>query len=212
MKNIIFDFGNVLLNIDMKRILHGFEAVVGSDADQLMQTLTQKQIFTSYETGGIETTEFLAQIAAADPQGRLNATKITEIWNSIFIGMPAHRFQMLTTLRKTYKVFLLSNINELHLDWITSYMHETHQIQDFEQRYFDGVFYSHLVRMRKPNFDIYEYLLSDTEIKAEESCFFDDLPENIAAAQALGITGYWHDPSREISEHLESLGLLEVSE
>jgi glucose-1-phosphatase len=205
-KNIIFDFGNVLLNIDMARIKHGLEQVIGASADQLMQSPMAKQIFRLYETGGISTDEFLQQICAIDTSGRLTPTQVQLAWNSIFIGMPTHRFEMLLQLRKQSKVYLLSNINDLHLRWITDYMAREHNITDFEQSYFDGVYYSHLVRMRKPNADIYEYLLADTNAIPEECIFFDDLPENIAASQALGIVGHWHDPQRDIKEHVEALG------
>jgi glucose-1-phosphatase len=208
MKNIIFDFGNVLLNIDMDRFSAGMRVLLGDDTEPILKKLTAKQIFTLYETGGLKTDEFLAQIVAADPKGRLQPETVKEAWNSIFIGMPSHRFDMLLQLGRKYKVFLLSNINELHLEWIEEYLLTTHKMFGFEHHYFDGVYYSHLIRMRKPDNNIFASVLADAELKPEETCFFDDLPENIAAAQALGITGYWHDPKREIREHLETLGLM----
>jgi glucose-1-phosphatase len=161
-----------------------------------------------YETGGISTDEFLAQLAQADPTQTLTTDLVKSIWISIFIGMPHERFGVLLSLRQRYSVFLLSNINALHLDWITDYLANTHQVHDFEARYFDGVYYSHLIRLRKPDADIYTYMLADAELKPEETVFFDDLPENIAAAQQAGITGYWHDPQRMIEEHLQAVGLI----
>jgi glucose-1-phosphatase len=139
----------------------------------------------------------------------LTPQQIEKIWNSIFIGMPAHRFDLLLQLRKKYQVFLLSNINDLHLRYIEDYLAKTYGIHDFEQWYFDGVFYSHLVRMRKPDEGIYQYLLTDAQIEPEQAAFFDDLPENIQAAQSLGIQGHLHNPTREILEHVTTLGYLQ---
>lgn len=122
--------------------------------------------------------------------------------------MPEHRFQMLLALRQKYRVFLLSNINDLHLTWITAYLHEQYGITDFEQRYFDGVYYSHFVRMRKPDREIYEFMLADADLKPEESVFFDDLVPNIEMARACGISGIVHDPKIDITVEVKRLGLL----
>ena len=170
-KNIIFDFGNVLLNIDMSRIRTGFEKVLGAETERLSENLQKRSVFTLYETGGLSTDEFLEQICYADASGRLSPESVKKIWNSIFIGMQKERFDMLLKLRTSYRVFLLSNINDLHLNWIQEYMRETHEIHDFERRFFDGVYYSHFVRMRKPNQDIYSFMLDDADMKPEESIF-----------------------------------------
>jgi glucose-1-phosphatase len=174
-----------------------------------VQELQHRGILHGYETGGLTTSEFLAQMSSVAGSPLLTPQQIEKIWNSIFIGMPAHRFDLLLQLRKKYQVFLLSNINDLHLRYIEDYLAKTYGIHDFEQRYFDGVFYSHLVRMRKPDEGIYQYLLTDAQIEPEQAAFFDDLPENIQAAQSLGIQGHLHNPTREILEHVTTLGYLQ---
>lgn len=210
LKNIIFDFGNVLLNINMVEFKYALQKLIGvAETDQLLLSLDQRNVFKLYETGGLNTQELFEQIRYHAPRHvHLSDAELEDAWNSIFIGMPPHRFEMLLELRKRYRVFLLSNINEMHLDWITAYMQREYQITDFEQRHFEAVYYSHLIRLRKPDASIYEYVLADADLKPEETVFFDDLPENIAAADALGIRGQWHDPQREIKEHLTTLGLL----
>lgn len=206
-KNVIFDFGNVLFDLDLPQIFKRFEQLMGHRYESVMHTLRANRVFERYETGDLDTEHFLAQIVSHMDVG-LSPEQVKEAWNAIFLQMPAHRFELLLALRQRYKVFLLSNINDLHLNWIEAYMTREHGIYDFETRYFDKVYYSHLIRLRKPERDIYEYVLRDANLNAQESIFFDDLPENVAAAAATGITGVWHEPGTEITAHCRKLGLM----
>ena len=79
-----------------------------------------------------------------------------------------------------------------------------HGLSDFESRYFDAVYYSHLIRLRKPERDIYEYVLADADILPGETLFIDDLEENIAGAAELGIRGIVKTPDRDIIDILSA--------
>lgn len=76
-------------------------------------------------------------------------------------------------------MFLLSNINDLHERWIADYMTREHGIFDYENKYFDGIYFSHLIRLRKPDREYFEYVLADAQLKPEECIFFDDLAINV---------------------------------
>jgi glucose-1-phosphatase len=203
-KNIIFDFGNVLLDLNLPNIEKGMRALFGEHYEAAGQQLRKNNIFQLYETGGISSEEFVDAIRLSAPPYP-EAQQVIDVWNSIFIGMPKERFDMLLELRKRYKVFMLSNINELHANWIDDYMERAHGISGFQHIYFDGVYYSHLIRLRKPDIDAYEYVLNDAEIKPEDSVFVDDLPENIAAAEKAGIRGLWHAPGSDILQRMAPL-------
>ncbi len=196
-QNIVFDFGNVLFDLDLPSIGREIQKLVGMRYEVVYRQLRQNKVFELYETGGLSTGEFIDAIRFAG-DATLSSEQITAAWNSIFIGMPRERFDALLQLRRQYKVFLLSNINDLHATWIDAYMLREHGISDFQTRYFDGVYYSHLIRLRKPNADIYEYLLADAELAPEETVFIDDLEENIAAAERLGIRGVLKTPELDI--------------
>ncbi len=200
-KNIIFDFGNVLFDLDLPAIERNLRPLFAGNFEHALEKLRRARVFELYETGGISTGEFVDSIcnAVSPPLAEADAVAV---WNSIFVEMPRHRFDMLHRLRQQYKVFLLSNINELHERWIADYMPRAHGIHDYESRYFDGVYFSHLIRLRKPDPAMYEYVLADAELAPEECLFFDDLPENIAAAEALGIRGCLHPVGSEIEEHV----------
>lgn len=202
-KNIIFDFGNVIFDIDMPSIERELRAAAGEKFDAARDKLLKDNLFNLYETGGLSTEEFVAAIRfAVEPP--LAEAQVVGAWNSIFRQLPAHRLEMLLRLRERgFGVFLLSNINDLHERWIADHLLREHGIADFEARFFDAVYYSHLIRLRKPSREIFEYVLADAEILPEETLFFDDLPENVEAAKRLGIKGIVHPLGTEIAEVIE---------
>ncbi len=202
-KNLLFDFGNVLFDIDLPSIDRHLQQLAGQQYPAAREQLLRDGIFDLYETGGLSTADFLDAVRLA-VQPPLPAEQVQMAWNSIFIGMPAPRFEILLRLRQRYKVFLLSNINALHEQWIAGYIVREHGIQDYESRYFDGVYFSHLIRLRKPNREIYEYVLADAELRPEETVFFDDMEINVLAAEQVGIHGVWHTPGSDILERMRA--------
>ncbi|MEQ1746494.1 MAG: HAD family phosphatase [Saprospiraceae bacterium] len=196
-KNIIFDFGNVLFDLDLGATERVLRQLLGGRFGPAQEKLLASDVFRLYEVGGISTEEFVdALYQAAHPL--LSAEQAVAAWNAIFIGMPRERFDMLLRLRQRYQVFLLSNINDLHANWIDAYMAREHGLTDFQLRYFDGVYYSHLVRLRKPDRDIYEYVLADAELLPGETVFIDDLEPNVQAAREVGIRGILKKPDTDI--------------
>lgn len=208
-RNLIFDFGNVLFDLDIDKIPQNFSRLLGQQYPAALAHLHHHRIFDLYETGGLSTPDFVETLRyAADPP--LTEAQVVEVWNSIFLGMPSRRFEMLLQLRQRYNVFLLSNINDLHERWIADYMAREHHIRDFEATYFDGVYYSHLIRLRKPNREIYEYVLADAELVPEECVFFDDMAINVEAARQVGIRAIHHEVGSDIGERCRELGFLNI--
>jgi putative hydrolase of the HAD superfamily len=204
--NLIFDFGNVLFDLDLPAFERDMKRFAGeSSYTTAKEKLLKERVFELYETGGMSSEEFVDRISRSSG---VSPEQVIEAWNAIFLDFPRHRLDMLLELRKNHQVFLLSNINPMHEAWVADYMDRKYGLRDYESLHFDGVYFSHLIRLRKPTREIYEYVLADAELKPESCMFFDDLPENVAAAQALGIQGIWHDPQTEIAERMRSLGLL----
>lgn len=198
-KNIVFDFGNVLFDLDLPSIERELRAAAGENFEVGQAKLLKDKVFDLYETGGLTTDEFVDAVRfAVEPP--LTEAQVVAAWNSIFKQLPAHRLEMLLRLRQRYNVFLLSNINDLHERWINDYLRREHGITDFEARFFDAVYYSHLVRLRKPGREIFEYALADAEMVPEETLFFDDLPDNVATANQLGIKAILHPVGTEIAD------------
>ncbi|MFN0176272.1 MAG: HAD family hydrolase [Saprospiraceae bacterium] len=206
-QNIIFDFGNVLFDLDLAAFEREMKNLWGENFSIAKEKLLRERVFELYETGGLSTSEFVEKLSRAS-EIPLRPEQIIAAWNAIFIGMPQHRFELLLRLRQRYKVFLLSNINDLHERWIADYMLREHGLPDYESLHFDGVYFSHLIRLRKPMPEVFEYVLADAEMLAAQTVFFDDLPENVEAARRVGIQGVWHEPGTEIGERLVEMQLL----
>lgn len=198
-KNILFDFGNVLLDIDLTRIETNLKPLFGSHFEAARTFFQKENLFELLETGGISTDEFLEKSSSCSPVF-VEKQAVVAAWNSIFIGMSARRFEMLLRLRRHGGLFMLSNINPIHEAWIDEYIRREHGFGDWQARFFDNVYYSHLIRLRKPTSEAFEYVVADAEIEPRETLFIDDLPENIEAARQLGFQTRLHPVGSEIAD------------
>jgi glucose-1-phosphatase len=200
-RNLLFDFGNVLIDIDVPGAIEQLKSLVKKDnAEQVFQEALLK-----YETGKISTDIFInTLLSQCGPN--VQALDIIEAWNSMLIGIPEYRLEMLTMLRPNYNLYLLSNTNELHIEWITRYLHRRHGIHDFEKRFFDGVYYSHLVKDRKPNPSIFQHVMTDALLTPSLTLFMDDVQENLDAANQLGFGTHLVKEKEDIAEFLKVEG------
>lgn len=204
-KNILFDFGNVLFDLDLSATERAFRSMAGDAAiDAAWIRLRKDKTLESYETGHIDTPRFIDALRhSVSPP--LSPQQIVEAWNAIFVAMPLRRFQWLERLRKQYRVYMLSNINELHAAWIDAYLKREHGIENFQKTYFDRVYYSHLIGLRKPDAAAFEFVAQDAGIDPSETLFIDDLAVNIAAAEALGFQIMLHPVGEEITDRMAYL-------
>jgi glucose-1-phosphatase len=196
-KNLIFDLGNVIIDLDIPRTEAAFETMLGENYKRSLQQLQVQHIFEQYETGKVSEDTFISTLQQSTSQV-VSSEDIKTAWNAMLLSIPPQRFAMLLQLKERYNVFLLSNTNKTHLDWVYKYLIETHQITDFESTYFHKAYYSHLIHLRKPNVDIYEYVLRDANILASESVFIDDVAANIEGAQLAGLNTIHHEVGAEI--------------
>jgi glucose-1-phosphatase len=202
-KNIIFDLGNVLMDLDFYKVNTAFQELVGADFYQLVDSEETKNIFLQFEIGHYSEESFinaLQRLSPKVPDGR----KVIEAWNTLLVGIPPQRLEMLTILKeKGYQLYLLSNTNSLHIQWLNKYMKDTYDIEGFDQRFFVKSYYSYLINMRKPNQEIFEFVLADAFIKAEETLFIDDTKTYTLSAQKLGIATIHHNSAFDITEVMQ---------
>lgn len=188
-KTIIFDFGDVFINLDkegaMQNALELFE----------METLSEDLIAvnTLYEQGLMSTEEFVTFYTENFP--KLTKKEIIEAWNYIICDFPPKRLDFITQLAKDkkYNLILLSNTNELHIDCIKE---QVSFYQDFKSC-FNNFYLSHEIMLRKPNADIFKFVLNKNNLKAEDCLFIDDTKENTDAAAKLGINVWNNNPKTE---------------
>jgi len=178
-KNIILDFGDIFINLDKpatarEMMKFGFTGI----------TPELDTLFKEYEMGLVTSEEFLAFTGRLFP----NATRhnLIDAWNAILLDFPDERLEFLEALaaEKRYRLFLLSNTNEIHIENERQKMGE--KFIRFE-RAFEGFYLSYEMGKRKPNSDIFQQVLDENQLLPEETFFVDDTKENTDAAAQLGI-------------------------
>ncbi|CAM1333189.1 HAD-IA family hydrolase [Tenacibaculum aestuariivivum] len=189
-KNIVFDFGDIFINLD-KQATYKEMAKLG------VTNITDDMILTyhKYEMGLISTNEFVSFYKNKFP--KLNSKNLINAWNAILLDFPLHRFTFLKELAASnnYRLFLLSNTNDLHISWIQNNW-GADLYKEFKNC-FEQFYLSHEINFRKPNANIYEFVLTENNLKASETFFIDDLKENTDTAKNLGVQVWNLIPGKE---------------
>lgn len=178
-KTLIFDFGDVFINLDkqgaMQNALNLFR-LEAFEEDMLSTNML-------YETGNISTTEFIEFYLRKFPD--LNEKQVVEAWNYILKDFPKYRFDFLKDLAKSrnYNLILLSNTNDMHIDFIKS---NVNYYEDFKSC-FNKFYLSQEIHLRKPNPEIFKFVLQENNLNAKECLFIDDTIENTKTAEAMGL-------------------------
>lgn len=188
-KTIIFDFGNVFINLDIEGAAkYAFETL---EIDSFSEEITA---FNSlYEQGLISTDEFLEFYSENFP--KLSKEDLVYTWNYMLKHFPKQRLEFIKTLKASakYKLILLSNTNELHIDSIK----ESISFYNEFKNCFDKFYLSHEINLRKPNADIFQFVLNENNLNAEECLFVDDNKDNIETANTLNFNTWHINPETE---------------
>ena len=184
LKNILFDMGNVLFSIDYKKTEDAFEALGYNNFSQMYSQFTADDLFEKLETGKITTEEFYKKMISFHT-GVVNEIQITTAWNSMLLHWRLESLAFLKILAKKYKLYLLSNTNEIHLTAVNNLLKQAIG-KDAIDDLFTHAYYSHKINLRKPNTDIFEFIAKDAGINPQETLFIDDLENNIETAASLG--------------------------
>ncbi|OUR95117.1 haloacid dehalogenase [Flavobacteriales bacterium 34_180_T64] len=188
-KTLIFDFGDVFINLDkqgaMQTALNLFEF------DEFPEELLA--VNSLYEQGLLTTREFLESYTDNFPEH--SEQDIIKTWNCILKDFPIHRLEFIQQLAKEnkYKLILLSNTNTLHIDWIIEHVPF---YNDFKAA-FNAFYLSHEIHLRKPDREIFDFVLKENSLLPEETLFIDDTEENIIAAKTMRIHTWQIDPITE---------------
>ncbi len=185
-KNIIFDYGNVIFSIDFARVQQSFKALGISNVDEFFGHLQQDPIFDAFDRGQINAAQFRERIREKANNPDLTDDEIDAAWNSILVGIAEGNHDLLLKLKDKYRTFLLSNINEIHYDFILKYLKKDFGFEN-NDHLFEKIYYSHFTGKRKPEIAIFEQVLHENNLNPTETLFIDDSPQHLAAAQTLGI-------------------------
>lgn len=178
-KNIIFDFGDIFINLDKEATYRAMATLGVTEISQEMM-----RVYYRYEKGLMTTDAFIGFFYE---KFNIPKEKLIDAWNAILLDFPQKRLDFLKSLAnsKKYRLFLLSNTNDLHISWVQNSLGD--QFYTEFKNSFEKFYLSHEINFRKPDVEIYEFVLEENNLIANETLFVDDLKENTEAAKTLGI-------------------------
>lgn len=182
-KAIIFDLGAVILNINYQNTIDEFTKLGVNNAATFYSKKVQTNLFNQIETGMISSNEFLKALQKKTKNANIN--QVEKAWNAMLLDLPEERIQLIEKLKNNYSIYLLSNTNAIHIDAIKKQLGKRKWLAFC--KLFDKMYLSHELGLRKPDVKIFEYILNEQKLKAEEVFFIDDSPQHIASAKKIGI-------------------------
>lgn len=196
-KNIIFDLGGVLLNIEPKKTIEAFGALGMEQLIGDKGLSYDHDIFYQMEQGQVTPDEFrdgIRQLISAN----ISSQEIDAAWTAMLLDFPAIRVELLRQLRKEFKIFLFSNTNSIHVEKYHSNFRNQHGFE--VSTLFEKDFYSNEIGFRKPTSESFQEIIRLSGINPSESLFIDDSLQNVEAAMASGLQGFWLQPGQKIEE------------
>ena len=185
-KTLIFDLGGVILDLSVAHTLDSFADLSKMPREKVHDLYLSAPGFLDYEKGAIDDRTFrdfvrkTYAISAADQD-------IDQAWNAMLRGIPAQKLDLLTRLQSEFQVFLLSNTNAIHIQHINEVILPGGKENRTLDSYFHKAYYSHRMRKRKPDAEIFEQVIEENNLLPEQTLFLDDYAINIEGAKAVGI-------------------------
>ena len=196
-KNIVFDLGGVLLNIDPKKTIDAFGKL---GMDQLVGDhglSYDHDIFYQMEQGKITPEEFRNGVRKLLPV-EVSDQEIDDAWTAMLLDFPVIRVDLVKNLRKEFKIYLFSNTNAIHVEKYHTNFRNQHGFE--VSTLFEKDFYSNELGFRKPSPESFQEIIRLSGINPEESLFIDDSLPNVEASIASGLNGFWLEPGQKVEE------------
>ena len=207
-KNIIFDYGNVIFEIDFRIAQNAFAQLGIPDIETFFGHKGHDNLFSELETGAITAAQFRDGIRNAAQNPTLTDEEIDAAWNSLLIGVPENVHDILLKVKDKYRTFLLSNTNEIHYNYILKYLKKEFEVEN-NDHLFEKAYYSQLMKLRKPHVEIFEQVLKENSLIAEETLFIDDSPQHLVGAKQAGMhTLLMTENPKYLDKFLEKNGIL----
>lgn len=206
-KNIVFDYGGVIIDLDFDATRRAFEAM-GIHFPDILQKLKASDIFYQLDVGSISPEAFIShlQTEAHQLSGQwIKPEDIIKGWNAMLGRIPATRLTMLKEVAQHYRIFMLSNTNSIHIEAVDKYLYQAYNLQSIKP-FFEKAYYSFEIGMRKPGEEIYQWVARDANLNPTETLFIDDAPANLEAPNTLG----WHTHFLDLAKGEDVLGLFTI--
>jgi glucose-1-phosphatase len=197
-KNIVFDLGNVLLNLDFDASIHAFQKLGLNSEVVNKQQAYADPVFYELETGKTTPEEFRIQVRRILNNPEATNQQIDDAWCAMIRDIPEKRVGMVKELAKNYKVYLFSNTNAIHIKRLHKEFREMYGIE-FPSLFVKD-FYSHEIHERKPELNSYLKVIEHSGIVPAETLFVDDLEKNILGAEKAGLKTFWLKDGMEVAD------------
>ena len=199
-KNIVFDLGGVLVDLDFKAAINGLQKAGFANVKEQLQSFDREGIFQKFELGEMTAVEFRTAIRE-NSTVTLTDEEIDALWNAMLLEIPREKLELILDLRGKYMVYLLSNTNSIHWDYVckNAFNYRGFRVND----YFEETFLSYEMHLAKPDKAIYEKVLQDANLLAEETLFIDDSEANCKAAEEVGIHAHHYHIGDDLSKVFE---------
>jgi glucose-1-phosphatase len=205
-RNIIFDLGGVIINLDIPKTIAEFNKLCPLKFEEIYTQAAQSELFDLFDRGSVSPEEFFSKL-----REKINYTGKEDVmilaWNAMLLDIPQKRLDLLVRAKQKYNTFLLSNTNETHIAVFERNLYLQHGVKNFED-YFDRVYYSCRMNLRKPDKEIFEFVLKENNLLPEETVFIDDSIQHVKGAGEAGINAYLLPKNMELGVLLTELNLL----
>ena len=202
-KNIIFDLGGVILDINYQATIDAFVEIGIKDFSNLYSQKDQRQIFDDFEIGKITSNQFISSIQSLS-QNSISKDKIITAWNAMLLEINTEKLDYLLSLKERFRIFLLSNTNEIHISKFEAGLAKKNEVKKF-YNCFEKVHYSSRLSLRKPKVDCFKKVLNINKLNASETIFIDDSKQHVEGALKCGIKGYLFPQNYTIQDWLPDI-------
>lgn len=202
-KNLLFDFGGVIASLDKNEAIIRFKKIGVKDIEGYLNEFRQEGIFLDYEEGELSAHQFYAALRQLTGNNNLTAEEIDWAWLGFIKEVPVYKLELLSALRKNYKLYLLSNTNPSVMGWADS-----KQFTPFGlpvTAYFDKSYMSYKIGYAKPDERIFDYIIKDSGLEPSETLFFDDGKANVEKAAELGFQTHLTNQDEDLREVFHSV-------
>lgn len=197
-KNIIFDLGGVIINLSVEKTHQAFATLSGLPIEKIKSIVHHGTFFHHFEKGVINDSAFRDHLRESLHISVTDA-ELDNAWNAMLLDIPMARIQLLEQLKSKFNIFLLSNTNNIHLQCFNNQVRQLTGMSSINH-YFHQAYYSHLLKMSKPDVEIFEHVLQSNNLIDRETIFLDDNKDNLAGANKAGIkTFHVHHPDQIFS-------------
>ena len=182
--NLIFDLGGVIINLAMEDTLRAFSDLSGRSIEQLT-SFYMTDLYKQFEKGLISATQFRDEVNEL-LQSSIGDEDFDSAWNAMLLDIPRERIDVLERLNESHDLYLISNTNEIHVPAFNAILEESSGYNDLTSLFLKA-YYSHDVKMRKPDVEIYEFVINENQLDPEKTLMIDDREDNLEGAKLAGL-------------------------